>query len=1081
MKVISPFRMSRTLGFLLISMGIAYGGVPGADYENDRFVVSVAGGVQLRVFDVSEGEPAGADYESIDRLIAELNVIRIAPYYSGNLISEEMRRVVGRMYLMSIADAARLDTAIDSFDNDQLIEFAEPLYLHYLDYVPNDPLISSWYHLGNIESYLAWDFIRGDSTSRAVVGIVDSGVYYDHPDLEPNMWINEFEDINGDGRFTSADVNGLDDDGNGYVDDVVGYDLAMGDPFPMEPIPWHGTHVAGCATMATDNEYGGAATGWAARIMAVKAARDNDPNSISHGYAGIIYAAENGSNVINLSWGRGGGFSQSEQNIINSAYNLGVVVVAAAGNSNSSAPHWPSAYDNVVAVAATDANDVKADFSNFGSWVDISGPGVGVISTWDHSSFTSLSGTSMSSPVTAGVVCLIRAANPDWSVDDVVERLLATADNIDFLNPGYEGLLGSGRVNAAAAIGRGLYPRLNVRSMNVTLTEDDGDGVLNPAEACELVLTLENLWADASNVRGVLRSDSDFTVADSTADFGDIDGNGGSSDNSDTPFAVDVDDDALVGNHEFTLALTADGYVAESELTIYVSLQQAGFPGNIPDIIESPPVMFDFDGDGQAEIVISANDHKFYSFESNGSETAGWPVTVDDVAPNGAAIGDIDNDGDFEVIGASRSGSIYAWNDDGSTVEGFPYDGNTIMFSTPSLGDIDGVDDLEIAAAGFSSKKVYVIKHDGSDFPGWPYQGAASFFGSVALADIDNDALLEIIACDFNGDVHVWNHDQSYVDGFPVTLSGPIRPSPSVADIDGDENLNIVAATFAGDIYVLDSDGSVLDGWPVAAGSNIKSSPAIGDVDHDGHLEIVIGDNAGNLHVLNSNGQPQSGFPVSTGGSFSGSPVLGDIDNDSYLDIVIGSTNGLIHCYNGLGQVLPSFPIPTFTGGGIEGSPGLADIDGDGDAEIVVGVRSAGNNLEVIDYKAEIADDDFPWPFYCKDIYRNSYYGDFVTGIDDETDSAPFAFELLGNYPNPFNANTIIKFTLPAPEKAELAVYDLLGRRIRTLISGSLDAGQHEMLWNGRDDVDNSVASGVYFYNLKFGEQSISRRMVMLK
>ncbi|MEE9553721.1 MAG: S8 family serine peptidase, partial [candidate division Zixibacteria bacterium] len=997
------------------------------------------------------------------------------------LKTEAMRDVVGRMFLVTLSDPENLLTAISAFDNNPLIEFAEPDYFHYFDYVPDDPLISSWYHLTNVEAYLAWDFIRGDSTDRAVIGIVDSGVYYDHPDLEPNMWINEPEDIDGDGIFTSADINGIDEDDNGYIDDVVGYDLAMSDNNPEEPIPWHGTHVAGCATMATDNGYGGAGVGWAARIMAVKVARDNNPNSISHGYAGIIYAAENGANVINLSWGRGGGYSQGEQNVINTAYDLGVVVVAAAGNDNSSSRHWPSAYEHVVAVAATDINDEKASFSNFGDWVAVSAPGNNINSTWDHDSFTAASGTSMASPVAAGVVCLIRSANPRWSVDEIVARLLETADNIDDINPGYEGLLGTGRVNAAAAIGQELFPRLDISRVDITLTEDDGDDVLNPGESFEIVVTIENAWADAFNVEGTLRSTGPFTINDSTATFGDINGNGGSSDNSDSPYTVTVAQDALIGDHQLTLALTADGYSAESEITVYVSLQQQGFPGDIPDNIESSPLIFDVDQDGDKEIIISANDHNFYSFEHDGSITEGWPQAVNDIAPNGAAIGDIDNDGDFEIVGAAKSGNIYVWDPDGSPVDGFPYNGGPIMFATPSLEDIDGSGDLEIITAGFGSRKVFVVDHDGSDYPGWPFQGTAVFYGSVALADMDNDELPEIIACDFDGVVYVWNGDQTYVDGFPVTLSGPIQASPSVADVDGDGNLNIIVPTFSGDLFVLDNDGSVLSGWPVSVESNVKSSPSLGDIDNDGHLEILMGDNNGALHVYNANGQPQGGFPINTGGSISGSPVIGDINGDGISDIVVGSSDGFIYAFGGSGNPLPNFPIPTISGGSIIGSAGLADLDNDGDAEIVVGVRSPGNNLEVIDYKDEISSDDFPWPIYGRDIFRTAYYGDFITDIEDDIISSPIVFELLNNYPNPFNGNTIIRFSIPAASGVELSIFDLLGRKLRTLVSDRLEIGTHEFVWDGSDNVGNAVASGVYFYNLKYGEKSITKRMVMLK
>lgn len=1067
--------------FVIILAGLSIASSGDGEFVDNQFVISVNKGIDLKQLDFNNPARSSTGYASIDKIANENGVTNIDPYYSGVLKKQALREVVERMFLVKISEGSDLTAAISAFAQDPAIEFAEPVYISYIDYTPNDPLISSWYHLNNIEAYIAWDFIRGDSTSRAVLGIVDSGVYYDHPDLEPNMWINSQEDINFDGLFTQADINGLDDDGNGYVDDVVGYDIAMNDPYPFEPIPWHGTHVAGCATMATDNGYGGAAIGWAARIMAVKAARDSDPNSIPYGYAGIVYAAENGCNVINLSWGRAGSFSQSEQNIITAAYNSGVVVVAAAGNSNSSAYHWPAAYDHVVSVAATNSSDHKASFSNYGNWVTISAPGDAIISTWDHESYTALSGTSMASPVAAGVVCLIWSAHDRWEVDQVIEQLVNTADNIDDLNPGYEGMLGSGRVNAAAAIGRDIFPRLSVSDIAITITQDDGDGVLNPSESFDLVVTLENAWADANNVSAVLRSDEYFTVTDSISSFGNITGNGGQGNNSGSPFSVDIEDNSFIGNHQFTLAITADGYSTESVFDIYISLEQAGFPIDVPDVIDSPPLVFDFDDDGQKEIVFSANDHKFYSLEFDGDLTSGWPQTVDDSAPAGAAIGDLDGDGDFEIVGSSRSGNTYSWEPNGTVNSGFPYNAGPVMFATPSLADVDGNNDLEIVTAGFGSKKVFVIDHNGSSFPGWPYQGNAVFYNSGALADVDNDDMPEIIFGDFDSKVHVWNSDQSYVQGFPVTLSGPIQSSPAVADIDGDGNLDIIIAAFNGEVYALANDGTVLPGWPVSVGSNIKSSPALADIDRDGRLEIVFGDNGGNLHAYNNNGSSQSGFPVAAEGSITASPVIGDIDGDLYPDIVVGTGDGYIYALDYQGQNLPNFPIRTITGAAIGNSPALADLDGDGDIEIVVGVRTQSQNLEVIDCKTQSSGEDMPWPFYCKDIGRTAYYGDFTTGVDEKSDNLPGVFELIGNYPNPFNANTVIRFSLANPCDADLSIFDIMGRKLKTLASGAHNTGTYDYTWDGTDDSGNSVSSGIYFYKLSYDGKTTAKRMVMIK
>ncbi len=887
-------------------------GISGQDYYSDKFIISIKEGVELYPAVLQNGQFQSLGNRSIEQISLAAGVIEIKPFYDARIRNEYMRSVVERIFILKLTDNANLETAIGVFSNSSEVEYAEPYYICHADYTPNDPLSFNWYHLRNIEAYFAWDVIRGDSTRSPILAIVDSGVYWDHPDLEPNMWINAGEDIDGDGRFTEADINGIDDDGNDFVDDVVGYDISMQDNNPFEPIPWHGTHVAGCASMTTDNGYGGAAVGWAARIMAVKCARDNDPNSIPNGFQGIIYATDNGAKVINCSWGRPGSPSQSEQSIITSAYNAGVTVICAAGNESSSARHYPAAYEHVISVASVGSDDTKSSFSNFGSWVDISAPGDGIISTWDHSLFTSLSGTSMASPIVSGTACLILAANPSYTPDEVEQRLGDTADDIDSLNPDYIGLLGHGRVNAAAAVGMGVAPRIEVVGVGVILTNDlDNDGMPNPGETINVVIDLSNAYADANNVTGMLVSDGQFTLNDSIADFGSIPGNGGMGNNSSNPFSVTINDDATIGQHVFTLYINSgSNYRIQRPISLMVTLQQRGFPANILGQIESSPLVFDVDGDQSNEIIVSANDRKYYVYESDGSLKAGWPVNVASETPGGPSVGDLDNDGQIEIVGTDRSGNIYAWDSEGNFVDGFPFAGSSIMYSSPVLGDINGDSYLEIVACGFTSKKVYILNHDGTAFPNWPYQGIGNFYGSPALADIDNDGLPEIIACDFDSTIHVWNQDKTYVEGFPKKASGQFWVNPSVVDIDGDGNLNIIAATSAGDLYVYDNNGSVMPGWPVRFSPGpLRSSPSLADIDGDGHIEILIGSNDGNMYVYNSDGTPQSCFPFIADGNVSSSPVVGKIDGDNIYDIVIGSSEGLIYAFNVHGRILNHFPI----------------------------------------------------------------------------------------------------------------------------------------------------------------------------
>jgi serine protease len=1079
--------MKQILTFLLllpVSLLYASGprGTAGTDYRADQFIISVKDGVTLSPFDIRGKDFAGTGYPGLDEIIARENVIAIENFYPGRINLQNLHDVVKQLYVVKIGNPGLLAGAIADFEADPRIKYAEQYNIHHLDYVPNDPLIGSWYHLRNIEAYLAWDFIRGDSTSRPILGIVDSGVYYDHPDLEPNMWINSGEDIDGDGRFTEADVNGIDDDLNDYVDDVVGYDIAMNDCYPYEPTPTHGTHVAGCASMACDNAYGGASVSWGARIMAVKAALDNSPEFIYNGFTAITYAAANGANVINCSWG-GPYNSQYEQDIINALYADNIVVVAAAGNESSSLRSYPAGYNHVVAVASVGSTDHLSYFSNYGTWVTVSAPGEGVYSTWDHGAFTALDGTSMASPITAGTICLIKAANPGFTVDQLVQRLTSTADTIDYLNPTRRGLMGAGRVNAAAAIGRAMFPRFNLTGTDVTLTEDDGDGRLNPGERFTLVADLINIWADAQNVTGTLRSDSDFTLLDSVAAFGNIPGHNGTGSNASNPFDVRVNSNIRIGSHDFSLHITAaNGFQTDIALSISVTLEQSGFPGDIPANIDAPALVIDFNGDNRKEIVISASNGNYYSFEPDGSQTPGWPLTASNETPGGAAAADLDRDGNLEIIGMSRDGNVYAWNADGTLLSGFPRNCGPLMFSTPVVGDIDGDSWPEIVVGLFVSKSIYVIKHDGTDFGTWPFQGTGNIMGSVALADIDNDSLPEIIYGDLDSTVYVLNADKSEVAGFPVRLNGQIKTTPCVADIDGDGHLNIIVATTAGTIYALDYDGSIMAGWPASSGgATFASPPSLADIDQDGHLEIMIGCNNSQLYAFRANGHLQNGFPVQVGGLISASPAEGDIDGDGYPDIVFGAFDSKIYAIDRSGHMLPNFPIPTIGGGGqITGSAALCDLDGDGDCEIITGVKTSGNNLEVIDYKAHLPQEIFPWPYFGKNPGRTSYYGYFATGIGNES-NLPAAFRLEQNYPNPFNGSTVIKFSIPSDGFATLAIYDLLGRRIRLLHEGFLDSGSHEFVWDGSDQGGKPVSSGIYFYKLDAAHTISTRRMTLVK
>jgi serine protease len=342
---------------------------------------------------------------------------------------------------IEFSDIHSVDGMLAALNQDPNVVYAERVPLLHKTVTPNDPSYnpSTQWNLFQVNASQAWAISTGSPNIR--VAIVDDAIQINHPDLQPSIWTNVNE----------VPGNGIDDDGNGYIDDINGWDVATGtnNPNPPNNTFDHGTHVAGIAGARTNNGIGVASIGHNIRLIAVKAT--TSASFVTHGYEGVIYSVAAGAHVINMSWG-GSGFSTTAQNIINYASNQGVVLVAAAGNDNVSSVFYPAGYSQVIAVASTTFGDAKSGFSNFGSWIDISAPGSAIYSTIVGSSYGTKQGTSMASPMVAGLAGLMLSLNPSLSPADIKTCLQSSATNIDAANPSFIGQLGAGRINAFAAM-----------------------------------------------------------------------------------------------------------------------------------------------------------------------------------------------------------------------------------------------------------------------------------------------------------------------------------------------------------------------------------------------------------------------------------------------------------------------------------------------------------------------------------------------------------------------------------------------------------------------------------------------------
>ncbi|MDP1694276.1 MAG: S8 family serine peptidase, partial [Candidatus Woesearchaeota archaeon] len=345
---------------------------------------------------IEESGSLSTSLESINTLNSKYDVSNIVELFP-NIEDPSLKNT----YLLVFPEDKSVEEALVDYGQDFSITYAEPNSLAKISArpviqraipPPNDPLYPQQWHLPKVSASQAWASLTNitNLSSAPVIAVIDTGVQWSHPDLANNIWVNTGEIPN----------NNVDDDTNGFIDDVRGWDFvettssycSTGEDCSVEDndsndFHGHGTHVAGIAGAVTNNNLGVAGACWFCKVMSVRAGFSvgNPPNGGSLEYDDIaqslVYAADNGANVISMSFG--GSDSLTLQNAVNYAYSQGVVLVAATGNSNtgSTIEAFPAAYSNVISVAATDQNDQKASFSNYGSWVDIAAPGVNILST----------------------------------------------------------------------------------------------------------------------------------------------------------------------------------------------------------------------------------------------------------------------------------------------------------------------------------------------------------------------------------------------------------------------------------------------------------------------------------------------------------------------------------------------------------------------------------------------------------------------------------------------------------------------------------------------------------------------------
>ncbi len=582
----------------------------------------------------------------------------------------------------------------------------------------------------------------------------------------------------------------------------------------------------------------------------------------------------------------------------------------------------------------------------------------------------------------------------------------------------------------------------------------------------------------------------------------------------------------------FYKVLAVDASLVPSDFSAVIAQSTApaeaeNFPVTFNKETSSHLAVGDVDGDGQNEIVLAADE--VYVWHANGqelldgdgnSQTLGPFTNVgSDFEPAGVVLAELDHQPGQEMIVSERGNAyaIHIYRHDGSELPGWPQSLGTASWNwaTPAVGDIDGDGEPEIVVNTLNGN-TWAWHVDGTEvrdgdadpatngvFYVRPGSSSEWCMSSPALYDLDGDGAKDVIFGTRNDSsglkrLMAIKYDGTDVPGFPRSVSGPIGASPAVGDLNNDGMVEIVFFTGWGQVCAIQADGTDYPGFPIYPGIpvtlNWVTSPALGDLDGDGQLEIVYADNVTGLDsrliavdtdvVGGTSGNIMYGWPVSLPGSSEGSPVIGDIDGDGSPDIIQGIGGGdenapdKMFAFHADGTPVAGFPISL--DGPAMPSAVICDLDNDQDVDIVYG--GWGRKLHVWDMPFAYDPNNVYWPTFHGNMKRDGvYFSHDLVDVPGGSQVPGNVFLVQPPYPNPFNPTTSVKLYLPRTSELRVGVYDLMGRRVRTLHAGMVDQGWHTLVWDGQDDSGSRQASGVYFMRASSREGTHTYKLTLVK
>ncbi len=849
-----------------------------------------AGELLIRVTPAGEAEAKRLHESSAIRVFhAQMGVqsfSRVFPHVAKPAANPNLERI----YLLRFSTSADLNSLKANYSSHPLIEVVEFNYLRRTlasEVVPNDPRFKEQWNLPLIEMPRAWGIEKGNL--NVIIAIVDGGIDYTHEDLLTKMWRNADE----------IPDNKIDDDQNGYIDDIMGWDFTdapnvaaegdsvVGDNDPIDE-SGHGTHVAGIAAAGVDNGIGIAGVAWNCTLMALRAGASNGAGTRlqdDDSSAAIVYAVDNGARIINMSWG-----SRRKSFVIRDAIDYaharGALLVGAAGNERTPDTIYPAGYRKVVAVAATDQNKQRFYQSNFGAAIDIGAPGNVILSTHIGNRYRRLTGTSMATPHVSGVAALMMSKRPSLTHEEVRQIIVSTADPITESPE----LVGAGNLNAARALmasgalqARIIAPETGSGGSNtIELIGTAGGFKFDTWRLMYGRSTTPTIWTainlpssrQKTNERLLIweidkEPEGIYTVRlEAAAKNGQIARDEVVLSVDRTPpkvYGIKANQQLSEGRFVVSFRWSTDDFTVDTlnfrvqkELTSFSTVAEAAAGKEHSFSLSLSPGRYDY-------FVTARNAAGFETIDDNGGNYYQLEVTGAPISPHGfvkehtgilpmhiaSVAADFDRDGLLEIVGLPLIG------DRSSGVEireRTPFGGyelkhtSAVVFKPWAVDDTD--DDGLLEILGSAEDKIFLI--ESLTYTGYPEQPIweSPFLSAGQIADLDGDGRKEIIGADNNnGAILIYENRGDNIYKEIVRLKNETDGANAygeqfgIGDFDGDGKTELLAGDSEGELtlYEATGDNRLTQTWQLRIDGLDAHQYAIGDLSGDGITDFVVG------------------------------------------------------------------------------------------------------------------------------------------------------------------------------------------------------------------------------------------------